>query len=251
MVQIDLSDKVAVVTGGSRGIGKAISIALAQAGAIVNIIYASKEDAALETRGEIAQLGGNAEIYKCNVADENMVEETLKKVVDKFGKIDILVNNAGINRDTLLLRMSVDDWESVMETNLKGAFLMTKYSIKYMIKGGYGRVINIGSVVGLTGNIGQANYAASKAGLIGFTKAIAIEYGSRKITSNLVAPGYIETEMTGSLLQNIRENFLNKIVLKRSGKPEDVANAVLFLASPLASYITGDVIVVDGGLSLT
>ena len=251
MVQIDLSDKVAVVTGGSRGIGKAISIALAQAGAIVNIIYASKEDAALETRGEIAQLGGNAEIYKCNVADENMVEETLKKVVDKFGKIDILVNNAGINRDTLLLRMSVDDWESVMETNLKGAFLMTKYSMKYMIKGGYGRVINIGSVVGLTGNIGQANYAASKAGLIGFTKAIAIEYGSRKITSNLVAPGYIETEMTGSLLQNIRENFLNKIVLKRSGKPEDVANAVLFLASPLASYITGDVIVVDGGLSLT
>ena len=251
MVQIDLSDKVAVVTGGSRGIGKAISIALAQAGAIVNIIYASKEDAALETRGEIAQLGGNSEIYKCNVADENMVEETLKKVVDKFGKIDILVNNAGINRDTLLLRMSVDDWESVMETNLKGAFLMTKYSIKSMIKGGYGRVINIGSVVGLTGNIGQANYAASKAGLIGFTKAIAIEYGSRKITSNLVAPGYIETEMTGSLLQNIRENFLNKIVLKRSGKPEDVANAVLFLASPLASYITGDVIVVDGGLSLT
>lgn len=251
MVQIDLSDKVAVVTGGSRGIGKAISIALAQAGANVNIIYASKEDAALETRGEIAQLGGNAEIYKCNVADENMVEETLKKVVDKFGKIDILVNNAGINRDTLLLRMSVDDWESVMETNLKGAFLMTKYSIKYMIKGGYGRVINIGSVVGLTGNIGQANYAASKAGLIGFTKAIAIEYGSRKITSNLVAPGYIETEMTGSLLQNIRENFLNKIVLKRSGKPEDVANTVLFLASPLASYITGDVIVVDGGLSLT
>ena len=251
MVQIDLSDKVAVVTGGSRGIGKAISIALAQAGAIVNIIYASKEDAALETRGEIAQLGGNSEIYKCNVADENMVEETLKKVVDKFGKIDIIVNNAGINRDTLLLRMSVDDWESVMETNLKGAFLMTKYSIKYMIKGGYGRIINIGSVVGLTGNIGQANYAASKAGLIGFTKAIAIEYGSRKITSNLVAPGYIETEMTGSLLQNIRENFLNKIVLKRSGKPEDVANAVLFLASPLASYITGDVIVVDGGLSLT
>ena len=251
MVQIDLTDKVAVVTGGSRGIGKAISIALAQAGAIVNIIYASKEDAALETRGEIAQLGGNAEIYKCNVADEKIVEETLKKVVDKFGKIDILVNNAGINRDTLLLRMSVDDWESVMETNLKGAFLMTKYSIKYMIKGGYGRIINIGSVVGLTGNIGQANYAASKAGLIGFTKAIAIEYGSRKITSNLVAPGYIETEMTGSLLQNIRENFLNKIVLKRSGKPEDVANAVLFLASPLASYITGDVIVVDGGLSLT
>ncbi len=251
MVQIDLSDKVAIVTGGSRGIGRAISIALAQAGANVNIIYASKEDAALETRGEIAQLGGNAEIYKCNVADEKMVEETLKKVIDKFGKIDILVNNAGINRDTLLLRMSVDDWESVMETNLKGAFLMTKYSIKYMIKGGYGRIINIGSVVGLTGNIGQANYAASKAGLIGFTKAIAIEYGSRKITSNLVAPGYIETEMTGSLLQNIRENFLNKIVLKRSGKPEDVANVVLFLASPLASYITGDVIVVDGGLSLT
>lgn len=251
MVQIDLSDKVAIVTGGSRGIGRAISIALAQAGANVNIIYASKEDAALETRGEIAQLGGSAEIYKCNVADEKMVEETLKKVIDKFGKIDILVNNAGINRDTLLLRMSVDDWESVMETNLKGAFLMTKYSIKYMIKGGYGRIINIGSVVGLTGNIGQANYAASKAGLIGFTKAIAIEYGSRKITSNLVAPGYIETEMTGSLLQNIRENFLNKIVLKRSGKPEDVANVVLFLASPLASYITGDVIVVDGGLSLT
>lgn len=251
MFQIDLGDKVAIVTGGSRGIGRAISIALAQAGANVNIIYASKEDAALETRGEIAQLGGNAEIYKCNVADEKMVEETLKKVIDKFGKIDILVNNAGINRDTLLLRMSVDDWESVMETNLKGAFLMTKYSIKYMIKGGYGRIINIGSVVGLTGNIGQANYAASKAGLIGFTKAIAIEYGSRKITSNLVAPGYIETEMTGSLLQNIRENFLNKIVLKRSGKPEDVANVVLFLASPLASYITGDVIVVDGGLSLT
>jgi len=227
------------------------SIALAQAGANVNIIYASKRMRLLRPEEKLLSLAVMQKFYKCNVADEKMVEETLKKVIDKFGKIDILVNNAGINRDTLLLRMSVDDWESVMETNLKGAFLMTKYSIKYMIKGGYGRIINIGSVVGLTGNIGQANYAASKAGLIGFTKAIAIEYGSRKITSNLVAPGYIETEMTGSLLQNIRENFLNKIVLKRSGKPEDVANVVLFLASPLASYITGDVIVVDGGLSLT
>ncbi|MGC9171944.1 3-oxoacyl-[acyl-carrier-protein] reductase [Caldisericum sp.] len=248
---MNLKGTVSVVTGGGRGIGRAISIALAKAGSSVSIIYTSRVDDALKTKGEIESFGGVAEIFQCNVVDEASSENAIRQIIDKFGRIDVLVNNAGITRDTLLLRMSVDDWDAVLDTNLKGAFLMTKHALKYMIKNNSGRIINIGSIVGITGNVGQANYVSSKAGLIGFTKAVALEYGSRGITSNLVAPGYIETEMTERLPQNVKETYLNKIVLKRAGKPEDIANVVVFLASPLASYITGSVIIVDGGLSLT
>ncbi|MGC8979062.1 3-oxoacyl-[acyl-carrier-protein] reductase [Caldisericum sp.] len=248
---MNLKNTVSVVTGGGRGIGRAISIALAKAGSSVSIIYTSRVDDALKTKSEIESFGGVAEIFQCNVVDEASSENAIRQIIDKFGRIDVLVNNAGITRDTLLLRMSVDDWDAVLDTNLKGAFLMTKHALKYMIKNNSGRIINIGSIVGITGNVGQANYVSSKAGLIGFTKAVALEYGSRGITSNLVAPGYIETEMTERLPQNVKETYLNKIVLKRAGKPEDIANVVAFLASPLASYITGSVIIVDGGLSLT
>ncbi|MGC8575543.1 MAG: 3-oxoacyl-[acyl-carrier-protein] reductase [Caldisericum sp.] len=248
---MNLKNTVSVVTGGGRGIGRAISIALAKAGSSVSIIYTSRVDDALKTKSEIESFGGIAEIFQCNVVDEASSENAIRQIIDKFGRIDVLVNNAGITRDTLLLRMSVDDWDAVLDTNLKGAFLMTKHALKYMIKNNSGRIINIGSIVGITGNVGQANYVSSKAGLIGFTKAVALEYGSRGITSNLVAPGYIETEMTERLPQNVKETYLNKIVLKRAGKPEDIANVVVFLASPLASYITGSVIIVDGGLSLT
>ncbi|MGB9832511.1 MAG: 3-oxoacyl-[acyl-carrier-protein] reductase [Caldisericum sp.] len=248
---MNLKNTVSVVTGGGRGIGRAISIALAKAGSSVSIIYTSRVDDALKTKSEIESFGGVAEIFQCNVVDEASSENAIRQIIDKFGRIDVLVNNAGITRDTLLLRMSVDDWDAVLDTNLKGAFLMTKHALKYMIKNNSGRIINIGSIVGITGNVGQANYVSSKAGLIGFTKAVALEYGSRGITSNLVAPGYIETEMTERLPQNVKETYLNKIVLKRAGKPEDIANVVVFLASPLASYITGSVIIVDGGLSLT
>ncbi|MCI4462874.1 MAG: 3-oxoacyl-[acyl-carrier-protein] reductase [Caldisericum sp.] len=251
MVEINLQGTVSIVTGGGRGIGRAISIALAKAGSKVAIIYANRSQDALNTKAEIESLGGVAEVFQCRVEEEPSVENVVKQIVDKFGKIDILVNNAGVTKDTLLLRMSSEDWDLVMNTNLKGAFLMTKHSLKYMLKSNSGRIINIGSIVGITGNIGQANYVSSKAGLIGFTKAVALEYGSRGITSNLVAPGFIETEMTEKLPQNVVESYMNKIVLKRKGTPVDVANAVLFLASPLASYITGSVIIVDGGLSLT
>jgi 3-oxoacyl-[acyl-carrier protein] reductase len=251
MVEINLQGTVSIVTGGGRGIGRAISISLAKAGSKVAIIYANRSQDALNTKAEIESLGGVAEVFQCRVEEESSVENVVKQIVDKFGKIDILVNNAGVTKDTLLLRMSSEDWDLVMNTNLKGAFLMTKHSLKYMLKSNSGRIINIGSIVGITGNIGQANYVSSKAGLIGFTKAVALEYGSRGITSNLVAPGFIETEMTEKLPQNVVESYMNKIVLKRKGTPVDVANAVLFLASPLASYITGSVIIVDGGLSLT
>lgn len=251
MVEINLEGTVSVVTGGGRGIGRAISIALAKAFSKVAIIYASRSQDALNTKAEIESFGGVAEVFQCRVEQEQSVDNAVKQIIERFGRIDILVNNAGVTKDTLLLRMSSYDWDLVMDTNLKGAFLMTKYSLKYMLKNSWGRVINIGSIVGITGNVGQANYVSSKAGLIGFTKAVALEYGSRGITSNLVAPGFIETEMTEKLPQNLTDSYLSKIVLKRKGNPEDVANAVLFLASPLASYITGSVIVVDGGLSLT
>jgi len=251
MVEVNLEGRVSVVTGGGRGIGKAISKTLAKAGSKVAIIYASRAGDALNTKEEIVSSKGTAEVFQCRVEDEPSVENVVKQVVDEFGKIDILVNNAGITKDTLILRMSLEDWDAVLDTNLKGAFLMTKHTLRYMLKNNFGRVVNIGSIVGITGNVGQANYVSSKAGLIGFTKAVALEYGSRGITSNLVAPGYIETEMTEKLPQNVKDTYLSKIVLKRGGTPSDVANAVLFLVSPLADYITGSIIIVDGGLSLT
>jgi 3-oxoacyl-[acyl-carrier protein] reductase len=250
MLNLDLTGKKAIVTGGSRGIGKSIALSLANSGADVAIIYAHNAEKAKETTEDIEGLGRKSIALKCDVSNESEVEVAVTNIYNELGKIDILINNAGITKDGLLMRMSVEDWDAVLDANLKGAFLMTKHVIKYMIKDKSGRIVNIGSVVGISGNAGQANYVASKAGLIGFTKAIAIEYGSRNITVNLVAPGFILTDMTKNLFEKIKEAFINRVAIKRAGNTEDVANVVSFLVSPLASYITGQVIFVDGGLSL-
>ncbi len=250
MLKIDLSGRKAIVTGGSRGIGRAIAVTLADCGADVAVLYAHNKEAAEETAKMIKEKGRNVIAVKCNVANEDDVQKTVEDIVKEFGKIDILVNNAGITRDGLIMRMEGPDWDKVLETNLKGAFLMTKYSLKYMIKNRFGRIINISSIVGIIGNVGQANYVSSKAGIIGLTKATAIEYSSRNITANAIAPGFIDTDMTKKLSEKVKEQFLQKVLKRVPGKPEDVANVVAFLASPLASYITGTTILVDGGLSL-
>ena len=250
MLKIDLTNLKAIVTGGSRGIGKGIARTLSECGADVAILYAHNKEAAEEVEKEIKEKGRKALVFKCNVSSEDDVSHTVKEIYKEFGRIDILVNNAGINKDNLILRMSSEEWNKVIDTNLKGAFLMTKYVTKYMIKSRFGRIVNIASIVGITGNIGQANYVASKAGIIGLTKVTAMEFASRNITANAIAPGFIETDMTKGLIGKVKEQFLKKVLLKRSGKPEDIANAVAFLVSPLASYITGETIIVDGGLSL-
>ena len=250
MLKIDLSGLKAVVSGGSRGIGRATAVTLADCGADVAILYAHNKDAAEETVKLIQEKKRKAIAFKCNVASEDDVAHTIEDVIKEFNKIDILVNNAGITRDGLIMRMSHDDWEDVLDTNLTGAFFLTKHALKYMIKNRFGRIINISSIVGLTGNSGQANYVSSKAGLIGLTKVTAIEYASRNITANVIAPGFIETDMTKKLSQKVKEEFLKKVLKKAPGEPQDIANVVAFLASPLASYITGATIIVDGGLSL-
>ncbi len=250
MLNINLAGLKAVVTGGSRGIGRGIVLTLADCGADVAIIYAHNSEAALEVRGEVEKRGRKGLALKCNVSREEDVVRTLENVYSEFGRIDILVNNAGINRDTLMLRMTPENWDEVIETNLKGSFLLTKQAAKYMMQNKFGRIVNISSIVGITGNVGQANYVASKAGIIGLTKTTAIEFASRNITANAIAPGFIETDMTKKLPDRIRGEFLKRVLRRRIGTPEDVANVVAFLVSPLASYITGDVIVVDGGLSL-
>ncbi len=250
MRSIDLSNLKAIVTGGSRGIGRATAIALAECGADVAILYAHNFEAAEETKKLIESYGRKSLALKCNVSNEEDVSKTVDYIAKEFGRIDILVNNAGITRDSLIMRMSEEDWDKVLDTNLKGSFLMTKHVLKYMIKNRFGRIVNISSIVGITGNLGQANYVSSKAGLIGFTKVIAEEYSSRNITANAIAPGFIETDMTKKLSDRVKEQFLKKVLKKAPGKPEDIANAVIFLVSPLASYITGATIIVDGGLSL-
>jgi len=250
MLNIDLTGLTAVVTGGSRGIGRGITFALADCGADVAIIYAHSSEAALGVKDEVKKKGKRSLALKCDVSHEEDVVRTLENVNNEFGRIDILVNNAGINRDTLMLRMTSENWDEVIETNLKGTFLMTKYATKYMIQNKFGRIINISSIVGITGNVGQANYVASKAGIIGLTKTVAIEYASRNITANAIAPGFIETDMTKKLPDRVRGEFLKRVLRRRVGTPEDIANVVAFLVSPLASYLTGTVIVVDGGLSL-
>jgi 3-oxoacyl-[acyl-carrier protein] reductase len=241
---IDLGGKTAFVTGSTRGIGLAIAQALYDAGAKVAVVGRDVERA----RSVASGLGARATGVGCDVAQSDQVEAAIAAAEAALGPIEILVNNAGLTRDNILLRLSDDDWDTVLDANLKGAFYTTRATIKGMMKRRAGRIINITSIVGLTGNKGQANYAASKAGLIGFTKSIAKEYASRNILANCVAPGFIETDMTGSLPDAARATLLEEIALGRLGRPEDVAGTVLFLASDLAGYITGQVLVVDGGM---
>lgn len=243
-----LKDKVALVTGGSRGIGRAIALFLAEAGADVAINYSGNEAKALEVVAEIEKLGRRGIAIQANVANGEQVEQMVSQVLDTFGKLDILVNNAGITRDNLIMRMKEEDWDQVIDTNLKGVFLCSKAVTRPMMKQRSGRIINISSVVGVAGNAGQANYVAAKAGVIGLTKTTAKELASRGITVNAVAPGFIETDMTDVLGENIREELMKAIPLARLGKPEDIARAVRFLASSDAEYITGQVIHVDGGM---
>ena len=238
-----------VVTGAGRGIGKAIALRLAGEGA--TIAACGRTLANVEaTASEVAKAGGKASAYAVDVANGAQVAETCEKILKEFGRVDVLVNNAGVTRDQLLLRMTDEEWDTVLDTNLKGAFNFTKSVSRAMLKQRSGRIINITSIIGLTGNAGQSNYAASKAGLIGFTKSVARELASRNITANAVAPGFIVTEMTDALGEPARETLKTRIALGRLGAAEDVANVVLFLASDLAAYVTGQVITVDGGLAM-
>ena len=241
-------ERTIVVTGGSRGIGRAICLAFAKPDTHVYFNYSSASEAALETQRRIAELGGRSSGIRVDVASEEEVAGFLKQVVDETGRIDVLVNNAGVTKDGLLVRMKEQDWDRVLDINLKGAFFCTKIAAKTMMKQRYGRIVNITSVVGAAGNPGQANYVASKAGIIGFTKAVAQELASRNITVNAVAPGFIETDMTASLQEKAKNAMLEQVPLGRAGQPEDVAGIVSFLASEHASYITGQIIHVNGGM---
>ena len=243
-----LDGKVALVTGASRGIGRAIALRLASEGAKVAINYAGNTAKAEAVKAEIEQNGGEAILVQADVSDSASVDAMVAKVIEAFGQIDILVNNAGITRDGLMMRMKDEDFDAVINTNLKGVFYCTKVVSKLMMKKRSGRIINMASVVGLMGNAGQTNYAAAKAGVIGFSKSAAKELAARGITVNMVAPGFIATDMTAAMTDKAKEMTLTGIPLKRMGEPEDVANAVLFLASDNASYITGQTINVDGGM---
>jgi 3-oxoacyl-[acyl-carrier protein] reductase len=244
---MSLSGRVALVTGASQGIGRACALRLAQPGATLALV-ARSQDKLQQLVSEIEAAGGKAAAFALDVGDEEQIKSTFKAVVSQFGKIDILVNNAGITRDQLVMRMKRADWDSVLNTNLTSAYLCTQQAIGSMLKQRWGRIINITSIFGQMGQAGQANYAASKAGLIGLTMAIAREVGSRNITCNAVAPGFIETAMTSGLGDAFKQNAVKMIPLGRVGSPEDVANAVAFLASEEASYITGHVLNVNGGM---
>jgi 3-oxoacyl-[acyl-carrier protein] reductase len=245
---MNLQGKTAVVTGGSRGIGRAISLRLAAMGALVYINYVSRPDAAEETKSLIEAAGGTARTIAFDVADGAQIQDAFKRIADEAGRIDILVNNAGITRDGLLARMKESDWDQVLSTNLKGAFLCTKAVSKTMMKQRWGRVVNISSVIGFAGNAGQVNYAAAKAGLVGMTKAMARELASRNITVNSVAPGYIQTDMTDALPEEAREQLLREIPLACLGTPDDVAGAVAFLVGDDGRYLTGQTLHVNGGM---
>ena len=245
-----LENKVALVTGAGRGIGRAIAIALAKEGAEVVVNYNGSEERAKEVKQTIEENGGKASIYKCNVSDFEACEAMIKDSVKEHGRLDILVNNAGITKDGLIMKMKEEDFDSVLNVNLKGTFNTIRHSARQMLRQKSGKIINISSVSGILGNAGQANYAASKAGVIGLTKTMARELGSRGITVNAIAPGFVDTEMTGVLSEEIRENACRQIILGRFGKPEDIANVAVFLASDKADYITGQVISVDGGMNV-
>ena len=245
-----LKNKIALITGAGRGIGRAIAIALAKEGAEVVINYNGSEERAKEVKQTIEENGGKASIYKCNVSDFAVCEAMIKDIVKEYGHLDILVNNAGITKDGLIMKMKEEDFDSVLNVNLKGTFNTIRHSARQMLKQRSGKIINISSVSGILGNVGQANYAASKAGVIGLTKTMARELGSRGITVNAIAPGFVDTEMTEVLSEEIRENACKQIILGRFGKPEDIANTAVFLASDKADYITGQVISVDGGMNV-
>jgi 3-oxoacyl-[acyl-carrier protein] reductase len=248
MPGIDLSGKVALVTGASRGIGAVVATRLAQAGAKVGVNFHASAELATVVVDKINKAGGEAFLVGGDVSQEDKAGEVVKQLVEHFGSIDILVNNAGINKDQLLIRMKTEDFDSVMNVNLRGAFLCTRFAMTHMIRQRSGRVINMSSVVGLSGNPGQANYAAAKAGLVGLTKAVAREVASRNVTVNALAPGYIVTSMVEEIPEDKQDKILARIPMGRFGTPEDVAEAVIFLSSDGASYITGQVLTIDGGM---
>ena len=242
--------KVALVSGASRGIGRSIAVSLAKAGYDIAVVYAGNNEEAARTKALVEEAGARACCFACDVSDFEKSGELVKEINEKMGKIAVLVNNAGITRDKLMLQMREDDFDRVIDVNLKGAFNLIRHTYQGFIRAKSGRIINISSVVGLTGNAGQTNYSAAKAGLIGLTKSVAKELAPRGITCNAIAPGFIETDMTGAMDEGHKEAFLSAIPLKRSGQPEEVAELVRFLASDGAAYITGAVIPIDGGLSM-
>lgn len=243
-----LKNKIVLVTGASRGIGRAIAFKMAQEGASVAFTYLSSVEKGEALEAELTALGIKAKGYRSDASDYKQAEELMNSVIADFGTIDVLINNAGITKDGLLMRMSEEQWDAVIQVNLKSVFSLTKAAIKPMMKAKSGSIINLTSVVGIRGNAGQANYAASKAGIIGFTKSVALELGSRNIRSNAIAPGFILTEMTGELNASATEEWTKSIPLKRGGQPEEVADACVFLASDMSKYITGQVLQVDGGM---
>jgi 3-oxoacyl-[acyl-carrier protein] reductase len=243
-----LKDKIAVITGASSGIGSEIAIQFAKEGATVIINYSNSSDGAEKVKKEIEEFGGKGIIIKCDVSNYNDVDKMIEKIIEDYKKIDILVNNSGVTRDNLLMRMEEEDFDKVIDINLKGTFNTIKCASRHMIRAKKGKIINMSSVVGITGNAGQANYAASKGGVIALTKSVAKEFATRNINVNAIAPGYIETRMTADLNDKVKEGILTSIPMKRVGKPEDIAKLAVFLASEDSNYITGQVINVDGGM---